>query len=44
MAKIETGDDKFLTSLRQIYENLSGYVAGINLYLLGEQWTMPNLS
>ena len=44
MAKIETGDDKFLISFRKIYNNLSDYVAGINLYLLGEQLTMLNLS
>ena len=42
--EIETEDDKFLTSLWQIYDNLSDYVAGINLSLLGEQLTMPNLS
>ena len=42
--KIETEDDKFLASLSQISDNLSDYVASINLSLLGEQLTMPNLS
>ena len=35
--KTDTEDDKFLTSLCQIYDNFSDYVAGLNLYLLGEQ-------
>ena len=42
--KTETKDDMFLSSFWQIYDNLSNYVAGINLYLLDEQLTMPNLS
>ena len=42
--KTDTEDDRFLTSLCLIYDNFSDYVAGINLYLLGEQLTMPNLS